>query len=138
MKHIAIGDAAKRTVSPYDVENALDTLQVHREALEAVGDFAGDGFAVEAADLLEVGELRDFHAVQPDFPPQAPGAERGRFPVVLHEAHVVHERVEAQRAQRSEIQIENRQRRRFDDYLELVVVLQAKWVVAVPAVGGTA
>ncbi len=82
---------------PDQVVDVLDLLQVHRQALDAVGDFARDGLAVEAADLLEVGELRDFHAVEPDFPAQAPGAERGVFPVVLDEAHVVLLEVQPQR-----------------------------------------
>ncbi len=38
----------------------------------------------------------------------------------------------------AEIQIEDLQRRGFDDHLELVVVLQAERVVAVAAIGGTA
>ena len=54
--------------------------------------------AIEAADLLEIGELRDLHAVEPDFPAQAPGAERRRFPVVLDEADVVLARIDAERA----------------------------------------
>ena len=93
MEHVAVGHASRGTLAPQDVVDALDTLQVHGEPLESVGDLAGHGATVEAADLLEVGELRDFHAVQPHFPPQAPGAERGRFPVVLDEAHVVHQGV---------------------------------------------
>jgi hypothetical protein len=71
-------------------------LQVHGDAFEAVGDLASDRLAVQAADLLEIGELRDFHAVQPDFPTQAPSAQGRRFPVVLDKADVVDERIEAQ------------------------------------------
>ena len=138
VEHVAVRDAAQRPVRPHDVENAFDALQVHGEALESVGDFAGDRLAVETAHLLEVGELRDFHAVQPHLPTESPGAERGRLPVVLDEADVVHQRVEAERAQRAQIQIEDGQRRWLDDHLELVVVLQAKRVVAVAPVGGTA
>ena len=40
VEHVAIGDAAERTVGPDDVVHALDVLQVHREALEPVGDLA--------------------------------------------------------------------------------------------------
>ena len=97
-----------------------------------------DRAAVQAADLLEVGELRDLHAVEPHLPAQAPGAERRRFPVVLDEAHVVHPRVEAQSAQASEVEIEEVGRRGFDHHLELVVVLQPERVVAVAAVGRAA
>ncbi len=56
---IAVRDAAERAVGPDQVEHALDTLQVHREPLEAVGDLAHHGPAVEAAHLLEVRELGD-------------------------------------------------------------------------------
>ena len=53
------------------------------------------GVAVEAADLLEIGELRHLHAVAPHLPAEAPGAERRALPVVLDEADVVQLRVEA-------------------------------------------
>ena len=65
------------------------------------------GLQFDAADLLEVGELRHFHAVQPHFPAQAPGAERRVLPIVLDEAHVVLLQVEAERFQRAEVQIED-------------------------------
>jgi len=72
-----------------DVEDVLDPLDVHHQALDAVGELARDRAAVEAADLLEIGELRDLHAVAPDFPAQTPGAQRRALPVVLDEAQVV-------------------------------------------------
>ncbi len=72
-----------------EVEDIVDTLHIHGEALEPVGEFARDWLAIDAADLLEIGELRHFHAVAPDFPAQAPGAERRAFPIVLDEADVV-------------------------------------------------
>src|SRR5262245_56345572 len=137
MKDIAVAHAPERTVGPDEVIHALDTLQIHCETLEPVGDFARDGPAVETTGLLEVGELRDFHAVEPHLPAEAPSAERRRFPVVFDEANVVRERIEAERAQRSEIAIEDVERRGFDDDLELVVVLEAKWIVAVAAVART-
>ena len=95
---VAVSDAAERAVGPHDVVHALDALQVHREPLEAVGDLAHHRPAVEPADLLEVRELRDLHAVQPDLPAEAPGAERRRLPVVLDQADVVRQRIEAERA----------------------------------------
>ena len=91
---------------PDQVEDVVDVLQVHAQALEAVGDLAEHRPALQAAGLLEVGELGDFHAVEPDFPAQAPGAERRRFPVVLDEAQVVHQRIDAQRLQRTEVQLD--------------------------------
>ena len=91
---VAIAEA----LGPLQVVDVVDALQVHRQALEAVGDLAGDRLAVDAADLLEVGELRDLHAVQPDLPAEAPGAERRVLPVVLDEADVVGLQVEAERS----------------------------------------
>ena len=133
--HVAVGHATERPVGPHEVEHALDALQVHREALETVGDLAHHRPAVEATHLLEVRELRDFHAVQPDLPAEPPGAQRRRLPVVLDEADVVHQRVDAHRAERTEVQLDDVRRRRLDDDLVLVVVLQAERVVAIAAVG---
>ena len=96
------------------------------------------GPAVEPAHLLEVGELRDLHAVQPDFPAQSPGAEGRRLPVVLDEADVVDQRIEAERAQAAEVQVEDVERRGLDHHLELVVVLEPERVLAVAAVRGPA
>src|SRR5712692_1223138 len=92
MVDIAVGHARR----PDEIEDALLPLQVHRQALQAIGDFAEHRLACESAYFLEVGELRDLHAVEPDFPAQAPGTERRRFPVVLDEADVVLLRVDSQ------------------------------------------
>ena len=108
--NVAVGHFAARTVGPHDVEHAVDALQVHRQTLETVGDLAGDGAAVESADLLEVGELRHFHAVEPHLPTETPGAERRRFPVVLDEADVVGERIEAEHFQRADVAVEDVER----------------------------
>ena len=131
---VAVSHAALRAVGPDEVVDALDALQVHREALETVGDLAHHGLAVEPARLLEVRELRDLHAVQPDFPAESPGAERRRFPVVLDEAQVVHQRVDAECHQRAEVAFDEVVRRRLHHDLELVVVLEPERVVAVSAV----
>ena len=96
---VAVGDAITGAFGPDQVIDVLDALQVHRQALKAVGDFAQHRLAGQRADFLEVGELRHFHAVQPDFPAKAPGAERRRFPVVLDEADVVFLEVDAERFQ---------------------------------------
>ena len=135
---IAIGDLAARAIGPDDVVDAVDALQVHREALEAVGDLARHRLAVDAAHLLEVGELRDFHAVEPHLPAETPGAERRRLPVVLDEADVVHQRVEAEHLERADVEIEDVERRGLHHHLELVVALQPEGVVAIAAVGGPA
>ena len=90
--------------------------------------------AGNAADLLEVGELRDLHAIEPHLPAQAPGAERGVFPVVFHKAHVVFLQVKTQRAQAAQVQIQDVVRRGLEHHLVLVVVLKAVGVVAVAAI----
>jgi hypothetical protein len=61
------------------------------------------GPALEARDLLEIGELRDFHAVAPAFPAEPPGAQRRAFPVVLDEAQIVDRRIDADGVERLEI-----------------------------------
>ena len=71
-------------------------MQIHGETFDTVGDFAEHGCAIYAANLLEIGELGYFHAVEPHFPAQAPCTERGVFPVVFNETDVVHGGVDAQ------------------------------------------
>src|SRR5690606_4191609 len=109
--------------------------QIHRDALESVGDLAGDRPAVEAAGLLEIGELGDLHAVQPDLPAEPPGAERRRLPVVLDEADVMDQRIDAEARERTEIELLEVMRRRLDDDLELVIVLQPVRILAITTVG---
>ena len=84
-----------------EVEDAVDALHIHGETLEPISELARDGIAVEAANLLEVGELRHLHAVAPHLPAEAPGAERRALPIVLDEADVVIERIDADGAQLS-------------------------------------
>ena len=124
-------------LGPHQIVDAVHVLEVHRDALETIGDLAGDRPAVEAADLLEIGELADLHAVQPHLPTETPGAQGRRFPVVLHEADVVHQRVDAERAQGIQVALLNVGGRGFQDDLELVVTLQAVGVLAVAPIGGT-
>ena len=85
MENVAVGYA----VGPFEVIDVVYALDVHGQTFHAVRDFRGNGMDVDAADLLEVGELSDFHAVEPDFPAQAPGAEGRRFPVIFYETDVV-------------------------------------------------
>ena len=66
--------------------------------------------------------------------PHAPRV--GRFPVVLDEADVVHQGIEAERTQRAEIQLLEIIGRGLDGDLELVVVLQAKRIFAIAPIGG--
>ena len=93
---------------------------------------------LDAAHLLEVRELGDLHAVQPDLPAKAPGAKRGALPVVLYEANIVISRIDADRFERVEIELLAVHRRGFDENLELVVVLHAVRVLTIATVGGTA
>ena len=85
-EHIAIGHAG---VVVRQVVNALDALDIHRQPFEPIGQFPRHWRAFMAAHLLEIGELRHLHAVAPDFPAQPPGAERRRFPVVLHKSNIM-------------------------------------------------
>ena len=117
-----------------EVVDVVDALHIHRQPLQPVGQFAGHRLAGEARDLLEIGELRHLHAVAPAFPAEPPGAERRALPVVLDEAHVVERHVEADRGERLEVEVLEVRRRRLDDHLELVIVLQPVGVLAVAPV----
>jgi hypothetical protein len=131
---VAVGHAVARAFGPDQVEDVLHPLQVHGQALDAVGDLAEYRLAGQRTDFLEIGELSDFHAVQPDFPAESPGAQRRAFPVILDEADVVCRGIDAERAQRLEVEILDVVRRGLQDHLILVVVLQAVRVLAVATV----
>ena len=77
------------------VEDVFDVLHIHGEAFQPVGHFKARQNDRNAADLLEIGELADLHAVAPDLPADAPGAEGRTFPIILDEAKVVQQRIEA-------------------------------------------
>ena len=89
-EHVAVGHLGV-AVAAVEVEivDAVDALHVHGQPLQPVGELARHRRAFEAGDLLEVGELRHFHAVAPAFPAEPPGAERRALPVVLDETDVV-------------------------------------------------
>ncbi len=131
---IAVGNAFR----PRQIEDVLHALQIHGETLKTVGDFAQYRLAGQTADFLEVGELCHLHAIEPYLPAEAPGAERGRFPVVLDEADVVFFCIDADGAQRVEIEVLDVVRRRLEHHLVLVVMLQAVGVVAVAPILGAA
>ena len=77
MKHVAIGDAA---IVKRQVVNTIDALDIHGEPFQPVGQLTCHRLAIKTAHLLEIGELRHFHAVAPDFPAKAPCAERRAIP----------------------------------------------------------
>ena len=64
-EHVAIGQAAPVII---EVIDPLDALHIHGQPLQPVGELGGGQHGGDAADLLEIGELRDLHAVAPDFP----------------------------------------------------------------------
>ena len=97
---------------------------------------ADDRRQVDAADLLEVGELRDLLAVEHHLPADAPGAERRRLPVVLLEADVVLPRVDAAGLEAVEIDLLHFVRRRLEDHLHLVMLEQPVRILAEAAVVG--
>ena len=91
-----------------------------------------------AADLLEIGKLRHFHAVTPDFPAQSPRAQRGAFPVILDKADVMQRHIDPDRLKRSEVELLQVGRAGFDQCLKLVVMLQTVGVFPIAPVGRAA
>src|SRR6185295_17981717 len=83
--HVAILYALR----PFDVIYALNTLKECNQSLQPVGDFSGNQIQIDAAALLKVSELRDLETIQHHLPADAPGAQRGRLPVILFELDIV-------------------------------------------------
>jgi len=88
--------------------------------------------------LLEVGELGDFHPIEPDLPAQAPGAQCWVFPVVFHKPDVVGLGVDAQSLKRAQVELQDVFGGGLEDHLVLVVVLKTIRVLAVATVFGPA
>jgi hypothetical protein len=120
---------------PVEVVDTVHALQHHRDALETVGQLRRDRRQLETAGLLEVGELRDFHAVEHDLPPDAPGAKRRRFPIVFLEPDVVLSWIDAAGLEAVEVQLLHFIGGRLENHLELVVLEQAVRVLAEAPVG---
>src|SRR4051794_5423167 len=103
---VAIGDLLRAIAAvEIQVEHAVDALHIHGKTLQTVSQLTRNRRAFETRDLLEISELRNFHAVAPAFPAEPPGAERGAFPVVLDEADVMQFGVNADRLKRLQIEI---------------------------------
>ena len=105
MEDVTVGGFTQRAVAPDQVINAIYALNIHRQTFQTVGDLTGNRFTLQTTNLLEVSELRYFHAVQPHFPAQSPGTQRRVFPVVFHETDIVDSRIHAQLFQRTEVQL---------------------------------
>ena len=125
-------------MDPDDVVDGIDILEEGGDALEAVGEFGAHGVEIDAAALLEVGELGDLQTVEHDLPADAPGGKRGRFPVVLFKLDVVAGEVDADGLEGLEVELLHVLRRRLEDDLELSVLVEAVGILAITSVGGTA
>src|SRR3546814_4563559 len=85
---------------------------------------------LKAAHLLKIGELGHLHPVAPHFPAEPPGAKRWRFPVVLDEADVVEQRVDADRGEAAQILLLNIGRRRSEEHTsELQSIMRISYAV---------
>ena len=62
-KHISISDNAFGSSSPNKVEHRLDVLKIHSDPLKSISQLARHGIAFKPTNLLEIGELGDFHTV---------------------------------------------------------------------------
>ena len=122
---------------PGDLPDLAHPLQVHGDALQAVGQLDADRLQRHAAGLLEVGELGDLQPIQPDLPAQAPGAQRGTGPVVLDEADVVLAPVDTDGVQAAQVELLRVAGVGLEDHLVLGVHLHTVGVLAVAAVIGS-
>ena len=121
---------------PVDVPHAAHALEEHDDALKPVGDLHRGRVQHLAARLLEIGELGDLQAVEPDLPAQAPRAQSGRLPVVLHEADVVLRGVDADGLQALQVDFLRVAWVGLEDDLVLGVHLHAVGIFAVAPVVG--
>ena len=122
----------------WHIHHVIHAKDIHRQTFEAVGQFARDRFTVVTANLLEIGELRHFHAIAPNFPAKAPRTQGRGFPVVLNKADVMQTKIDTDRLKRTKVKVLKIRRRRFNQHLILIVVLQTVRVFTIATIGRTA
>ena len=122
---------------PLDVIDGIFPLQVHGQAFQTIGELRADGRKIDPANLLEIGELRHFHAVQPHFPAKPPRAEGRRLPVVFDEADVMLFLMDPQCTKAAKVEILHIVGRGLQNDLKLEIVLKPIGVFAIPPVRGT-
>ena len=88
--------------------------------------------------MLKVSELGDLETVEHDLPTDAPGAEGGRFPVVLFELDIVLAEINTDGFEAAEILFEDVIGRGLQDDLELLVFVETVGVFAIAAIGRAA
>ena len=138
-EHIAIGQRNRRLrVIIGHVHHMVGAQHIHRQPLKPVGQLARDRGAIKPANLLEIGELAHFHTVTPDLPAQTPGAQCGRFPIILDKADIMHAHVDADGFETAKIEILQIGRAGFDQDLKLIVMLQPVGVFAIAPIGRAA
>ena len=123
--------ARLQVAGPHDVINRIHVLQERGDALQAIRQLGGNRIQIDASALLEVCKLRDLKPVKHHLPADAPGAQRGRFPIVFFELNVVLAQINSHCAQRLQIQILHVLRRRLQNDLQLHVLIQAIGILAV-------
>ncbi|OPZ13378.1 MAG: hypothetical protein BWZ10_02016 [candidate division BRC1 bacterium ADurb.BinA364] len=119
-----------------DFLEMIRALQRHQDALQAIGDLHRHRIDGKSPGLLEIRELGDFQAIEPDLPAQAPGPQSRRFPVVLHETDIVLRAVDAQRLEAGQIQFLRIARIGLEDHLVLRMHLHAIGIVAIARIVG--
>ena len=125
-----------KAIQPVNRPGGFFVLQRQGDSLDAIGDLDADWIEAQAAGLLKIGELRNFLAVEPDFPAQSPGAQGRRFPVILDKADVMFAREDAQGFQRGQIEFLRVAGVGLQDDLILIVFLHSVRILAKAAIVG--
>src|SRR5262249_43495733 len=123
---------------PHNVINAVHILKKRSNALQAVSQLCGDWIQIQSPALLKISELGDFQAIQHHLPADAPGAERGSFPVVFFKLDVVFSQINPDGLQGLQVKLLHIFRRWLEDYLKLHMLVEAIGIVTVAAISRTA
>ena len=135
MKDIAVADATPVKIK---LKAVIRALHIHGQTLQPIGQFACNKLTINAADLLEIGKLRHFHAVAPHFPAKPPSAQSRAFPIIFDKANIMRHRVNAQHLQTVEIKLLDIVGRGLQNHLELIIMLKAVRVLAIAPIGRAA
>src|SRR3990172_7846754 len=127
----------RHAISPDEVEHIVQGVKINCYWLKAVCNLHRDRFQLNPSNLLEVSKLGNLHTVEPYLPPKPPCPECRRFPIVFNKPEIMLIFFKSKRCKALQIDILNIIRDGLQDYLELIVMLEAVGVLAIPAVSGS-
>ena len=123
--------------SPLNIVNRIYFLDVRSQTFQSVSDLRSYRTSCQSPNLLEVGELSDFHTIKPNFPTKTSWTSWWVFPVIFNKTNIVFQRIDTQFFQWLKVEFLDVWWWWFHHHLELVVLVKTVWVFSVTSISWT-